>query len=264
MFGMKKRRRNLLKAKPFPAEWRDILQRRLPYYGRLSPEEQRELRGHIQVFMHEKRFEGAAGLEITDEMRVVIAAQACILLLGRDTDYYPLNRSVFVYPRYFRVRDSRPMPDGTILEEEVDFDGESWERGPVVLAWEEVLADAADPDDGYNVVMHEFAHQLDGESGVEDGAPPIRDRQLAESWALVMGREYERLRKDVELGAPHLLDAYGAETPAEFFAVVTETFFERPRAMRRRHPELYELLARYYAQDPAGRAEAGTSGASGH
>jgi Mlc titration factor MtfA (ptsG expression regulator) len=232
MFGLRKRRRNLLKAEPFPAEWHDILKRRLPYYTRLSPDERRQLQGHIQVFIH-----------------------ACILLLNRETDYYPLMQSIFVYPKHFHVRDRRRMPDGTILEEEVEFDGESWERGPVVLAWEEVLADAADPDDGFNVVLHEFAHQLDGESGGEDGAPPIRNRSLAESWARVMGREYEKLRKDVEMGTPHLIDAYGAETPAEFFAVVTETFFEKPRAMKRRHPELYELLVRYFEQDPVRRAK---------
>jgi len=253
MFGLRKRRRNLLKAKPFPAEWYDILKRRLPYFGRLSPDERRDLQGHIQVFINEKRFEGAAGLNITDEIRVVIAAQACILLLNRDTDYYPLMQSIFVYPKHFHVRDRRSMPDGTVLEEEVEFEGESWERGPVVLAWEEVLADAADPSDGFNVVLHEFAHQLDGESGAEDGAPLIKDRSLAGSWARIMGREYEKLREDIELGRPHLIDAYGAETPAEFFAVVTETFFERSRAMKRRHPELYELLVRYFEQDPAKR-----------
>lgn len=258
MFGLRKRRHKLLRAKPFPDEWHDILNRRLPCYGRLSPDERRELEGHIQVFLHEKRFEGAAGLDITDEMRVVIAAQACLLLLGRDTEYFPRMQSIFVYPRYFRVRDSRPMPDGTILEEEVEFEGESWERGPVVLAWEEVLADAADPDDGYNVVLHEFAHQLDGESGEENGAPPIKDRALAAEWARVMGHEYEKLRTDIELGAPHLIDAYGSETPAEFFAVVTEIFFERPRALKRRHPELYGLLARYYRRDPAGGAGGGS------
>jgi Mlc titration factor MtfA (ptsG expression regulator) len=238
MFGLRKRRRNLLKAEPFPAEWHDILKQ-----------------GHIQVFIHEKRFEGAGGLDITDEIRVVIAAQACILLLNREADYYPLMQSIFVYPKHFHVRDRRRMPDGTILEEEVEFEGESWERGPVVLAWEEVLADAADPDDGFNVVLHEFAHQLDGESGGEDGAPPIRDRSLAESWTRVMEREYEKLRKDVEMGAPHLIDAYGAETPAEFFAVVTETFFEKPRSMKHRHPELYDLLVRYFEQDPVKRAK---------
>ncbi len=253
MFGLKKRRRKLLKAKPFPVEWDGILKRRFPYYGRLTPDEQRELQGHIQVFVHEKRFEGVGGLEMTDEMRVVIAAQASILLLGRDTDYYPLMQSIFVYPKHFHVRDRRRMPDGTILEEDVEFKGESWDRGPVVLAWQEVLADAADPDDGFNVVLHEFAHQLDGESGTEDGAPPIKDRSLATVWTRVMGREYEALRDDVERGAPHLIDAYGAETPAEFFAVVTETFFERPRALKRRHPELYGVLESYFRQDPASR-----------
>ena len=175
-------------------------------------------------------------------------------LLGRGDDYFPLMQSIFVYPKHFHVRDRRRMPDGTILEEDVEFDGESWERGPVVLAWEEVLADVADPDGGYNVVLPEFAHQLDGETGSEDGAPPIRERTLAEEWKRIMGREYERLRTAVESGAPHLIDAYGAETPAEFFAVVTETFFGRPLALKRRHPELYGILERYFGQDPAARS----------
>lgn len=260
MFGLRKKRRKRLREKPFPDEWHDILKRRLPCYARLSPEERRELQGHIQVFIHEKRFEGVSGLRITDEIRLVIAAQACILLLNRETDYYPLMQSIFVYPKHFHVRDRRSMPDGTVIEEDVEFDGESWERGPVVLAWEEVLEDAADPDDGFNVVLHEFAHQLNGESGREDGASPIKDRSLARSWAQIMGREYEKLREDIELRRPHLIDAYGAETPAEFFAVVTETFFEKPRAMKRRHPELYELLMRYFRQDPAERLMRGGAG----
>jgi Mlc titration factor MtfA (ptsG expression regulator) len=255
MFLFKKRRRARLRNAPFPSEWIAILRRNVPYYRRLTPAEQAELCGHIQVFLHEKRFEGCGGLEVTEEMRLTIAGQACTLLLNRESDYFPGMQTIFLYPRYFQVREKRSMPDGTVLEEDEEFEGESWERGPVVLAWDEVKRDAADPDDGYNVVLHEFAHQLDGESGAEDGVPPLKNHSMYESWARIMRREYERLRDEVDHDRPHLIDSYGASSPEEFFAVVTEAFFEVPRALQRRHGELYELLKRYYKQDPAGRIE---------
>lgn len=249
-----KGRRAKLRATPLPAEWLLILQRNVSLYRRLPPEDQRELQGHIQVFLAEKEFEGCGGLEITDEIRVTIAAQACILLLHRETDYYPGLHTILVYPTCYVAEDRRFSPDGVVTEGPQARLGEAWQRGPVVLSWDEVLANAADVRDGHNVVFHEFAHKLDEEDGVEDGAPELPRRSMYVAWARVLGQEYERLCRDADAGRPTVLDTYGAENTAEFFAVATECFFTEPVQLLRRHPALYRELAEFYRQDPAGLA----------
>jgi Mlc titration factor MtfA (ptsG expression regulator) len=251
MFKRRKRRR--LREAPFPDDWRAILENRVAYYHRLTPGERAELRGHIQVFLAEKGFEGCGGQEISDEIRVTIAALACVLLLNRETDYFPLMQTVLVYPRHYLVPAVEELEGGIVSEEMLDFEGESWHRGPVVLSWEDVGQDASDAEDGYNVVFHEFAHQLDSESGAEDGAPPLPERSQAAEWARVLGQAYEELIDDIEKDRPHLIDEYGATSPAEFFAVVTELFFESPSDLNLHHPELYGQFKGYYRQDPEGR-----------
>lgn len=251
MFGLTRRRRERLRRKPFPDTWRQYLVRRVPLYLRLPPMDRRELEGHILVFLDEKRFEGCGGLRLTDEVRTVIASQACLLLLHRDTGYYPGLSSVIVYPTSFVV-DLRQYDDaGIVTEERGPLVGESWDTGCVVLAWDEVVQSAARDDDGYNVVLHEFAHQLDAEDGITDGAPALPDRSRYRSWSRVFGREYHRLREMLQEGEETVLDGYGASDPAEFFAVVTESFFETPRRLREEYPELYGELREYYRQDPA-------------
>jgi Mlc titration factor MtfA (ptsG expression regulator) len=188
---------------------------------------------------------------MTDEIRVTIAAQAAVLLLHRDTDYYPGLYSVLVYPTSFWVRDVEPLTHDMAIEGEDLRLGESWDRGAVVLAWDEVKAGAPRYDNGYNVVFHEFAHQLDQENSDADGFPVIEDRALQETWSRVMHREYEKLHRDIELDRRTIVDDYGAENPAEFFAVVTECFFERPIQLKRERPELYEQFRLFYRQDPA-------------
>jgi hypothetical protein len=252
MFWFTSRRREKAREREFPAEWQAILDRRVPYVRTLTPEEQEELRGHIQVFLDEKVFEGALGLEITDEIRVTIAAQACILLLHRETDYYPDLGTIVVYPQAYVARVKR-VEGGVVIEEEVPRLGESWERGTVVLSWRDVLSGASNTHDGHNVVFHEFAHQLDQEDGSSDGAPVLSQRSGYGPWARVFGAEYAQLEHEVELHHRTLLDSYGATNPAEFFAVATETFFEKPHLLRRDHPALYEQLAHFYRQDPAAR-----------
>ncbi len=254
MFGFKRRRRERIRNRPFPPEWAAIIERNIPYYRLLTADEKRELQGHVLVFLDEKKFEGCGGLDITDEIRVTIAAQACILLLHRDTDYFPLLTSILVYPHHYFAKSSQHLPGGIIHEDMEGRLGESWYRGPVVLSWDDILRGAADPHDGYNVVLHEFAHQLDSESGSTEGAPVLPDRAMYGPWARVLGREYEKLLNDLRHNHQSLIDAYGATNPAEFFAVVTELFFEKPAALKRRHPELYEQLAAFYQQDPARRA----------
>jgi Mlc titration factor MtfA (ptsG expression regulator) len=254
MFGLKHRKRERIRRRAFPSTWLDILERRVAYYRLLAPEEQAELRGHIQVFLEEKRFEGCGGLEMTDEIRVTIAAQACILLLHRETDYYPRMQTVLVYPHRYLANHKQRAAGGTVIEGVHTRLGESWYRGPIVLSWDDVLGGAADIHDGHNVVFHEFAHQLDSESGANEGAPVLPRRSMYIAWARVLGHEYDQLIDDLKHHRRTFIDTYGATSPAEFFAVVTEAFFEQPVQLRRRHPELYDQLAAFYQQDPVSRS----------
>lgn len=257
IFGyLRERRRAKLRAQPFPDEWRAVLARNVPYVSLLNEDERRELEGHVQVFLDEKSFEGCGGLELTDEIRVTVAADACLLLLGRETDYYPELASILVYPSAYRAKVARAA-GGVVIEGEDARLGESHSRGIVVLAWDDVLRGARDVRDGHDVVLHEFAHQLDQESGDADGAPILEKRAMYGAWARVLGAEYERLLDDDDAGRRTVLDRYGATSPAEFFAVATEAFFEKPLQMRAKHPELYEQLRGYYRQDPAKRFERG-------
>ena len=245
---MIERRRRALRARPFPPEWRRILRERVPAYHRLPAPLQRELRGHMQVFLAEKEFVGCRGQEITDEVRVTIAAQACLLILNRATGYFPRLLQVLVYPGAFLVERLRAEPSGVLQEHRQALSGESWTHGQVILSWEDAVEGAAIPDDGRNVVIHEFAHQLDQQKGFANGAPTgDRSRQ----WSDVLAREFGQLQADAAMQVPTLLSHYGATDPAEFFAVASETFFEQPRELAARHPALYAELARLYRVDPA-------------
>jgi MtfA peptidase len=252
IFGfLKERHRNRLKALPFPNEWRKIIKSRVAFFVRLSATDQAELLGHIQVFLAEKRFEGCGGLELTDEICVTIAAQACLLLLHRETDYFPRLLTILVYPSTYMAEEKRQVQDHVWEEGKTARLGETGRRlGAMVLAWDAVKSGAADPSDGKNVVLHEFAHQLDYENSADDGTPALATRDQQSSWHEVMRTEFASLRTADETGIPTLLDTYGATNPAEFFAVSTEAFFERPRALRALHPKLYAELQRYFHQDP--------------
>jgi Mlc titration factor MtfA (ptsG expression regulator) len=234
----------------FPKEWLAILQRNMPLYNKLPDADQAELRRHILVFLAEKRFEGCGGLEITDEMRVTIAAQACVLLLRRKTDYYPGLRTILVYPRAYVARHSERLPSGIMVDGRDVRLGESWRRGSVVLSWDDVRRSAADIHDGHNVVFHEFAHQIDMSGGRGDSSEVLKRRSSYIAWARVLKKDYEKLRRAASSGHRSLLDKYGASNPAEFFAVATEVFFERPKELQNLHPELYAELQRFYQQDP--------------
>ena len=252
----KLRRRETLRARPFPAEWRQTVVDNFQLFNRLSEADQRELEGHIQVFVAEKNFEGCGGFQITDEVKVLIAAQACLLLLRRETDYYPALRTILVYPDTYVAKTRWHERDEDTGRDARARLGESWDRGVVILAWSSTVAGAANIDDGQNLVFHEFAHQLDQEDGSADGRPLLQCdgpracnvRYL--SWARVLGKEYKHLGEQWAKGHETVLDQYGATNPAEFFAVATECFFEKPRQMKKKHPELYEELKEFYRQDP--------------
>jgi MtfA peptidase len=250
---LKDRHRNRLKARPFPNEWRKIIKSRVAFFVRLSAADQTELLDHIQVFLAEKRFEGCGGLEMNNDVQVTVAAQACLLLLHRKTDYFPRLLTILVYPSTYMVEEQRHV-EGPVWEDAKTARlGETGRQmGTMVLAWDAVKSGAADPSDGKNVVLHEFAHQLDFENDAADGAPALTTREQQLSWSEVMRTEFASLRAADETGIPTLLDTYGATNPAEFFAVSTEAFFERPRMLRAHHPNLYAELKNYFRQDPAG------------
>jgi Mlc titration factor MtfA (ptsG expression regulator) len=236
---------------PLPPEWAAIANRRVSYYRCLSHDKQEDLGALIRVFLDEKSFEGCGGLEITDEIRLTIAGYACILLLGGQSDMYPKLRTILVYPYAYLAPHSGLQPDGTVSEGLQPRIGESWSFGNIVLSWDDILRDAANPHRGRNVVFHEFAHQLDAESGPAPGAPILPASAKYADWARVLGNEYAALIDSIDRGKPSLLDKYGATSPAEFFAVATECFFLKALEMESRHPELYEQMKIYYRQDPA-------------
>lgn len=246
------RRRARLRRQPFPSAWRDILRRRVPIFGRLPADLQLRLKKHVQVFVAEKPFVGCGGLAITDEIRVTIAAQACLLALGRRDAVFPGLRQILVYPGAFVVDRLRTDPFGVLRDERRVLSGESWTLGQVVLSWEDVVDGAAVDDDGRNVVIHEFAHQLDQEKGHANGAPLLGDRDRYRAWSSALGEAYDRLRQAAVDGQPSRFSHYGATDPAEFFAVVCEVFFEQPGPMADEHPALYRELVRYFRLDPLG------------
>jgi Mlc titration factor MtfA (ptsG expression regulator) len=250
------RRRKLTRV-PFPAEWEDIIQRNVAHYRLLDDGEQDRLRRLVQVFIAEKNWEGAGGLELTDEIRVTISTQACLLLLGLPHDYYRNVQSIVVYPSTVVPPRHRPGFFETPLapeEAERPIIGQAFRQGPVIIIWDAALHGGRHPELGHNVVYHEFAHKLDMLSGAADGTPPLRDRAEYRDWVETCSREYLRLRRDVEKGRKSFLNAYGATNEAEFFAVATEQFFDQPRLMIEHAPELYRVLKEYYRQDPIVRS----------
>lgn len=255
MFGLKNRRRRNLARRPFPPEWLAIIERNVPYYHCLPAELQTELQGLIQILLAEKHFEGAGGLAMADEIRVTIAAQACILLLGRKTDFYPKLESIIVYPHAYVASSKRSIPGGAVAEEQTMRAGESWGSGAIVFSWLDVARGARYTGDGRNVVFHEFAHQLDAEEGTTDGAPPLPDQAMYPDWKRVLSAEYDALVDSVDHRRRTFLDPYAATSPAEFFAVITEFFFEKPRELRLHNRQLYDQLSMFYRQDPASWSE---------
>jgi Mlc titration factor MtfA (ptsG expression regulator) len=257
MFGvLNKWRRKRLLRESFPSAWLKILWQGVPYYSLLTPKEQEQLQRDIQIFLSEKQFEGCGGLEITDEIRVTIAAQACILLLNRGHDYYPSLQSILVYPSAYIAEERSVDASGIVSEGPQARLGEAWLRGAVILSWDNVQRDAQNFQGERNVTLHEFAHQLDQQDGVFDGAPLLDESSRYSSWARVLRKEYEALRRSSERGESTFIDEYGATNPAEFFAVITEAFFGNPKGLKQKHPELYEELKQFFHQDTLARLEA--------
>jgi len=220
-------------------------------YRHLPKELRYQLCNDIKIFMDEKRFEGLGGLTLTDEIKVTIAAEASMLLLNRENRYYPGLISILVYPGAYVAEENIPLGGGVYVEGPSVRLGESWKHGSVILSWDDVKRGAQNAEDGHNIVLHEFAHQLDQEDGLADGAPILGKRSSYAVWAQIMNEEYEQLRSGSEHNRKSVMDEYGATDPAEFFAVATETFFEKPRQLKMRSPYLYAELKEFYRVDPA-------------
>jgi Mlc titration factor MtfA (ptsG expression regulator) len=238
------KRIQVLRATPPPQHWHDILRKRFPTVYQLTEPQQAKLFGLMQVFLDRIRFEGCGGQDITETVKVVIAAQACLLLVGQEQPIYPRLKTVLVYPHTYNAGAAGRLGGKSIRL------GESWTFGVVVLSWDSVIGGARNVDDGHNVTLHEFAHQLDQEDGVGDGAPILEARSAYVTWGRVFSADFERLCKRSAKGKRDVIDRYGATNPAEFFAVATETFFEKPRQLNAKHPELYDQLQSYYNVNP--------------
>lgn len=252
MFGLKKWRRKRLLKQSFRDDWLPILKTNVPYYRHLPVEFQQKLQGLTQIFVDEKQFEGCAGLKLTDEIKVSIAAQASILMLGMDdlSYFYEDLRSVLVYPQQYVARVKK-RNNGFFVEEGFEQrHGEAWSHGYVILAWDQVRKGASDIHDGQNLVFHEFAHQLDYEFGATNQIESDRNHSAYLSWAQILGHEYKNFINSLQKNQQTLINSYGATNTAEFFAVVTELFFEKPHELKQKHPRLYSQFSEFYQQDP--------------
>lgn len=244
-----------------PAHWPALIRKRVPLAARLDDAALGRLVAKAHDLVDTRRWEGCAGLVLTEEMQVCIAAQAALLVLEHTGEPYPVLDTILVYPSTFRPRKFTWTPSADPGASHATL-GESWNYGVVILSWDSVNAGLVNPMDGRNVTMHEFAHQLDTADGTADGTPVMASRAAYDAWARVLARDFERLQADEEAGRRSVLDYYGTTNRAEFFAVATEAFFEKPRSLKRKYPELHAALASYYRQDPAEGAATTPEGAT--
>ena len=247
--GRRRARRQQLDAGFLP-QWRVLLGTRLPYWKWLSGEERDRVEYLALDLMVNTRWEAANGFEITDEMRVMIAAQAAILILELPDDSYRLVRTILVHPTTVMLHGERHLGGGIMSREPTPILGLAEHRGPVLITWDTVRNDARHPGTGHNVVFHEFAHQLDMLDGTVDGTPPLATPEQFDRWVEVCTEVYDRVVAG-EAGAS--LSSYAGVNPGEFFAVATEVFFDDPVALRAEHRDLYGVLCDFYRQDPAAR-----------
>lgn len=253
MFLFKGRRRRRLLQTPLAGADRALMHRLAPLTAALPADLRPRHEGAVQLLLAEKHFEGAAGLAVTREMELAVAGLAALLQLRPDADWYPGLDTVLVYPEAFVVDHDVHDEHGFVHEGEDELAGESWQRGVVILSWQDVAREAGHRD-GYNVVLHEFAHQLDELTGEADGCPPLHDADLAARWPEVFAAAFARHRKLLRRRREVLFDENAAESPAEFFATAVELFFEYPRDLKGEYGDVHAALAAWLALDPAGWA----------
>ena len=241
-----RRKRTLKSARLDEALWTRVAAK-LSFLRGLSQEDSARLKQLVVLFLAEKEMHGAHGLQLTDEVRLSIAAQACLPILNLGLDVYEGWVGVIVYPGEFRVHKEEVDEDGVVHSFADELAGEAWPGGPVILSWEDVgMAER-----GYNVVIHEFAHKIHMDGGGDADFPAARSGMNAENWRKTLQKAYDRFCAEVDSGEPTFIDPYAAEHPAEFFAVMSEAFFTESAVLARDWPELYAQLALFYRQDPA-------------
>lgn len=252
MIGLWRRwQRSKLYREPFPCAWEELLVERVPLYGILPEPERTSLRHHVRVLLDEKAFEGCGGLEVTEEMRVTVAGHAALLLLADPDDYYPTLGTVILYPESFAAPVQATDRVGVVTETIEERLGESWQEGTVVLAWDNIEELIRGTRCDGNVIIHEFAHQIDAQRGICDGALLRAQGDHCRDWGELLELEQRRQRSAWRRGRPAVLDPYAFTSPEELFAVASETFFMRPVRLKTNHPELYAELAEVYGLDPA-------------
>ncbi|MDH5544425.1 MAG: zinc-dependent peptidase [Gammaproteobacteria bacterium] len=244
------RRRKQIKDASFPAKWKNVLLTQWPLYREIPDLLKEGLHQRIQLFIQEKQFVGCDGFQITEEHRLLIAAQACLLVINKPYEYFDELKSILVYPSAFIVKHNRQLANGTIAEEQNVNSGEAWETGKIVLSWDDAYAGMINIKDGENVVIHEFAHLLDHTNGTANGAPLLEHAKNYDVWSKTFQTAYNRLLHNLHTGEKSVFNPYGAASPGEFFAVASEMFFERSRLFQSEEPELYQELVRFYAVDP--------------
>lgn len=244
------KRRQRLFTKPLPEQWKQFLDKYIDLYRLLPLDLKEQLHGHIQIFLSEKRIIGAKGFTIDDSIRLTIAAQACLLLLNKEkVTYFTGLRDIIVYPGSYKAPQTRRV-GGIDIEETHWRQGEAWgQRGQVILSWQNILQDLQ-MGNGHNLVIHEFAHQLDRENGAWDGTPVLENREHYKLWGNVFTSAYSDLRRRIHSRRPSVINTYGATNESEFFAVVSEHFFDQPWVLDEYYPKLYDALKLYYKLDP--------------
>lgn len=250
LFGWwRRRRRQRRAAAPFPPAWEEILQSRVSHYPRLSEERQAAVRRYVSAFIPEKTWEGCGGLKMTDEVQVTIAGMLGVMMLGHPDMFFDAVLSILVYPQAYRAPE-RLETGGIVIETSQAREGEAWYRGPVILSWDELAEDVAGLHSPHNLVIHEFAHQLDMLDGRDvDGMPPQPSLEAAKYWRQTTSELLADLKTSIRQRAPWM-DPYAATSEAEFFAVASEMFFEAPWDLRDTRPQLHALLADFYRVDP--------------
>lgn len=243
-------RRQWIRSRPFSDEWLQVLQNKVPIYRCLTKSRQKKLQERIKIFMHEKLFEGCGGLTITTEIRLVIAAHACMLIIEEPSAHYPSLKSILVYPEDYMAPVYEVDTGGVVTEGWESRSGESWNPGNIVLSWNDIRKDLQEAWSGNNLIYHEFAHQLDYQYGLSAGIEPDGHTQQDDEWTIELARTYRTLRQKAHRGQHDLLDLYGATNPAECFAVVTECFLQQPAALQQQYSVLYRHLVEFYGFDP--------------
>lgn len=243
-------KRKWLLYQAFPESWLKILEIHVPYYGQLSDDLKQTLRNHLVIFMDEKLFEGCQGLEMTEKKKVIIAAYACVLLLGEPAGYYPDLQTILVYPDDYMAPVREESEGGVISEGTEARKGESWNVGSIVLSWDDIRENIENKSPKHNLIFHEFAHQLDHHYGLTAGIGEDGKVYRDDEWTHILSAAYRTLERKSRRGTSCVLDSYGATHPAELFAVATETFFLEPHQLQEEFPKFYDVLKSFYNVDP--------------